>query len=122
MKLSEYAELDATELAALVRGGAVSPRELVETALTAIQRTDKEIHAVVDYTYDYAMEQIKKGESIAVFIGPEGGFAPEEIEMVRDEMQLISLGRRILRTETAGIAALAVLGYQLESQTDGRDE
>ena len=69
-----------------------------------------------------AMEQIKKGESIAVFIGPEGGFAPEEIEMVRDEMQLISLGRRILRTETAGIAALAILGYQLESQTDGRDE
>ena len=68
-----------------------------------------------------AMEQIKKGESIAVFIGPEGGFAPEEIEMVRDEMQLISLGRRILRTETAGIAALAILGYQLESQTDGRD-
>jgi len=60
VKLSEYAELDATELAALVRGGAVSPRELVETALTAIQRTDKEIHAVVDYTYDYAMEQIKK--------------------------------------------------------------
>ena len=69
-----------------------------------------------------ALEQIKKGESIAVFIGPEGGFAPEEIEMVRDEMQLISLGRRILRTETAGIAALAILGYQLESQTDGRDE
>lgn len=69
-----------------------------------------------------AMEQIKKGESIAVFIGPEGGFAPEEIEMVRAEMQLISLGRRILRTETAGIAALAVLGYQLESQTDGREE
>lgn len=69
-----------------------------------------------------AMEQIKKGESVAVFIGPEGGFAPEEIEMVRDEMQLISLGRRILRAETAGIAALAILGYQLESQTDGRDE
>ena len=62
-----------------------------------------------------AMEQIKKGESIAVFIGPEGGFAPEEIALVQDEMQLISLGRRILRTETAGIAALAILGYQLES-------
>ena len=68
-----------------------------------------------------AMEQIEKGESVAVFIGPEGGFAPEEIEMVRDEMQLISLGRRILRTETAGIATLAILGYQLESQTDGRE-
>ena len=69
-----------------------------------------------------AMEQIKKGESIAVFIGPEGGFAPEEIEMVRDEMQLLSLGKRILRTETAGIATLAILGYQLESQTDGRKD
>ena len=62
-----------------------------------------------------AMEQIKKGESIAVFIGPEGGFAPEEIALVKDEMQLISLGKRILRTETTGIAALAILGYQLES-------
>ena len=62
-----------------------------------------------------AMEQIKKGESIAVFIGPEGGFAPEEIALVQDEMQLTSLGKRILRTETAGIVALAILGYQLES-------
>ena len=61
------------------------------------------------------MEQIKKGESIAVFIGPEGGFAPEEIALVQDEMQLTSLGKRILRTETAGIVALAILGYQLES-------
>ena len=68
------------------------------------------------------MERIAPGQSVGIFIGPEGGFAPEEIEMVRDEMQLISLGRRILRTETAGIAALAILGYQLESQTDGRDE
>ena len=50
-----------------------------------------------------------------MFIGPEGGFAPEEIALVQDEMQLISLGKRILRTETAGIAALAILGYQLES-------
>ena len=57
-----------------------------------------------------------------MFIGPEGGFAPEEIEMVRDEMQLLSLGKRILRTETAGIATLAILGYQLESQTDGRED
>lgn len=62
-----------------------------------------------------AVEQIRKGDSIAVFIGPEGGFAPEEIELVRNEMNLISLGKRILRTETAAIATLAILGYQLES-------
>ena len=69
----------------------------------------------------YENEHGMSGTKAAMFIGPEGGFAPEEIEMVRDEMQLISLGRRILRTETAGIATLAILGYQLESQTDGRE-
>ena len=85
--------------------------------------------SMIPYELEKGMDGIKQvlgrlapGQQIAVFIGPEGGFAPEEIEMVRDEMQLISLGRRILRTETAGIAALAILGYQLESQTDGRDE
>ncbi len=62
-----------------------------------------------------AVEQIKKGQSIAVFIGPEGGFAPEEIALVQDQMNLISLGKRILRTETAGLAALAILGYHLET-------
>lgn len=62
-----------------------------------------------------AVEQIKKGDSIAVFIGPEGGFAPEEITILSNQMQLISLGKRILRTETAGMATLAILGYHLES-------
>lgn len=62
-----------------------------------------------------AVEQIKKGQSIAIFIGPEGGFAPEEIALVQDQMQLVSLGKRILRTETAGLAALAILGYHLET-------
>lgn len=49
-----------------------------------------------------AVEAVRPGESIGIFIGPEGGFAPEEIEAVKGEMKLISLGSRILRTETAG--------------------
>lgn len=62
-----------------------------------------------------AMEAVKPGDSVGIFIGPEGGFAPEEIAMAREEdMQLISLGKRILRTETAGFATLAILMYQLE--------
>ncbi len=64
-----------------------------------------------------AIEQIKPGQSIAIFIGPEGGFDDAEIDMVKDEMQLISLGKRILRTETAGMATLAILSYHIESQT-----
>lgn len=54
--------------------------------------------------------------ALAVMIGPEGGFAPEEIESIRgrERVRLLSLGRRILRTETAGLAALAMLVYALD--------
>ena len=43
------------------------------------------------------------------------GFAPEEIEAVKGEMKLISLGSRILRTETAGFTTLAILMYHIET-------
>lgn len=63
---------------------------------------------------------ITTGTSVGVMIGPEGGFADAEIKMVDDEegkgaaFHKVSLGRRILRTETAGLAALAMLVYQLD--------
>lgn len=59
---------------------------------------------------------IRPGQSVAVFIGPEGGFEKEEVELaVRYGAKTVSLGRRILRTETAGLAALSVLMFHLES-------
>lgn len=62
------------------------------------------------------MGQIKKGQSIGIVIGPEGGFALEEIKLADDnDMHRISLGRRILRTETAGLATLAMLVFNLDS-------
>ena len=62
------------------------------------------------------MGQIKRGQSIGIVIGPEGGFAPEEIKLADDnDMHRISLGRRILRTETAGLATLAMLVFNLDS-------
>ena len=61
-----------------------------------------------------AFSSIKEGDSVSVFIGPEGGFAEEEIEAVRDTMQIISLGRRILRTDTAGIAIMSALMLEME--------
>lgn len=57
---------------------------------------------------------IKKGQTIGIFVGPEGGFDTSEIDLIKEEGRLISLGNRILRTETAGLAALSVLVYQLE--------
>ncbi len=58
---------------------------------------------------------LKPGENIAVFIGPEGGFAEEEIEeAVKAGIIPITLGKRILRTETAGMTVLSILMYHLE--------
>lgn len=51
--------------------------------------------------------------SISLLIGPEGGFAPEEIDAaVAAGIRPVSLGRRILRTETAGTVVLAMLVYR----------
>ena len=58
---------------------------------------------------------ILPGQSVAVFIGPEGGFDEEEIAFAKEAgITPVTLGRRILRTETAGMAVLSVLMFQLE--------
>ena len=58
---------------------------------------------------------INIGQSVGIFIGPEGGFEPEEVDAaVSMGATVITLGRRILRTETAGLATLAVLMFELE--------
>lgn len=58
---------------------------------------------------------IRPGQAVGVFIGPEGGFEETEVRQAEAAgFKQISLGRRILRTETAGLAVLAVLGYLLE--------
>ena len=58
---------------------------------------------------------IKKGDSIGVFIGPEGGFEHEEVEQALEiGAKAITLGKRILRTETAGLTTLSLLMFQIE--------
>ena len=58
---------------------------------------------------------IQPGQSIGIFIGPEGGFEKAEVsEALEKGAEAVTLGRRILRTETAGITTLSVLMFQLE--------
>lgn len=62
------------------------------------------------------IESARPGQQIAIFIGPEGGFDPEEIRLATEAgIQPITLGKRILRTETAGFTTIAWLMYQLEN-------
>ena len=63
------------------------------------------------------LEEIAPGQSVGIFIGPEGGFEEEEVERAKAAgAHAVTLGKRILRTETAGLTALSILMYQLESR------
>ncbi len=58
---------------------------------------------------------VENKSKIAVFIGPEGGFEESEIDFAMENgVKPICLGKRILRTETAGLAILSVLMFRIE--------
>ena len=67
----------------------------------------------VEYTREVLSEIAKK--KVSIFIGPEGGFDDDEIDLAKENgAHIISLGRRILRTETAGLMLLSILTYLYE--------
>ena len=62
-----------------------------------------------------SIADIRQGQSVGIFIGPEGGFEVEEVERAKMQGILpVTLGKRILRTETAGLTMLSILMYHLE--------
>lgn len=61
------------------------------------------------------MEGLHQYKSIAIFIGPEGGFEESEITLAKENhIKPITLGKRILRTETAGLCVLSMMVLMLE--------
>lgn len=66
-----------------------------------------------------ALEKIKLGMSIGILIGPEGGFDENEVSLAKAAgAHIISLGERILRTETAAITACAMCMLHIEMNED----
>ena len=60
-------------------------------------------------------------KNVGIFVGPEGGIEEEEIERLKDKgARIVTLGKRILRTETAGFVATALIQYEL-SDLGGND-
>jgi 16S rRNA (uracil1498-N3)-methyltransferase len=68
------------------------------------------------YLADFRAEHQRLPKSLAVWIGPEGDFTPAELNAAKSAGALpISLGRLVLRSETAALYALAVLNYELSA-------
>lgn len=68
------------------------------------------------------IKQMKTAEKIGVFVGAEGGFSEEEIALaMQANVEPITLGHRILRTETAGITVLSIIMFALE-QDESEDK
>lgn len=61
------------------------------------------------------IKELKNKNSIGIFIGPEGGIAEDELELaINAGAKPISLGNRILRTETAGLALVSVIAFEID--------
>lgn len=95
------------------------PMTMEEAVRFAEQNTDVrllpyELQEADGSTRD-VMDGIREGSAVSIFIGPEGGFDPAEVELARKAGVVpISLGKRILRTETAAMVALSFLIYHFE--------
>ena len=90
----------------------------------ALAMADQLDYNVISYELQTGMEEARKivdqackQRSLGIFIGPEGGFEPEEVEraMTRN-IHPMTLGKRILRTETAGMALLSILMFQMQGE------
>ncbi len=67
--------------------------------------------------HDALLSLASSHKEVRVYIGPEGGFSPEELETAKKAgVRPASLGQNILRTETAAIASLSVIGCFLDAQ------
>lgn len=88
----------------------------------AIKTACAEGMSLIPYEMAEGMKSLKaaaadasKQQVISVFIGPEGGFEEAEVEFAKGQGAIpVSLGKRILRTETAGFTSLSILMYEIE--------
>jgi 16S rRNA (uracil1498-N3)-methyltransferase len=73
---------------------------------------------LLDFQHAHSEHHLSDQEeqtTVIVFIGPEGGFMPEEVELARRHgATIVTLGPRILRAETAALATIANIMYALE--------
>ena len=76
---------------------------------------ESSLHDVLQTIHPAASQDMPRAVTVVLFIGPEGGLAPEEVILAQKHgVQVVTLGQRILRAETAALAAVANIMYELE--------
>ena len=85
--------------------------ELKEYDLIVVPYERADGYGIKSLSMNIKREDIK---NIAIVIGPEGGFEEDDIEELKEiGAEIVTLGKRILRTETAGFVATSLLCYEL---------
>ncbi|MCL2874035.1 MAG: 16S rRNA (uracil(1498)-N(3))-methyltransferase [Defluviitaleaceae bacterium] len=117
-KIQRYMKISETAAKQCNRGiipNISSPVEF-DTAIHMLAKKEASFVAYENAKLDSGINLMNiEADEIGIFIGPEGGFTAEEVEKcVLSKIKPVSLGKRILRTETAGIAALSTIVYSKE--------
>lgn len=111
------------EAAAKQSGRGIIPKVCEAVKFTeAVKQAEALDEALIPYELAEGMEEarerihgLRDKKTIGIFIGPEGGFEEEEIALAtKTGIHPITLGKRILRTETAGLCILSVIMFELE--------
>ncbi len=118
------------ESAAKQSGRGIIPQvERVHTFREAVERAAALDCAILPYEQASGMRATKEAlariagcKTAGILIGPEGGFEDSEVSLAGEHgIAPITLGRRILRTETASLAVLSMIGYETELRLEAED-
>ena len=121
-KLTRWQQI--AESAAKQSGRGLIPEVMAPVSFKEALNMASELEAaVLPYEKASGMEDartlvhsMRDKKSIGIFIGPEGGFDESEVEAaIAQGVHTMTLGRRILRTETAGLTALSILMFELDN-------
>jgi len=91
-------------------------KELKEMDLVIIPYENAEDFGIKSLVNHFKKENINLDniKDVGILIGPEGGFEEDEINILKEQgSYIVTLGNRILRTETAGFTATALIQYEL---------
>lgn len=121
-KIDRWQKISESAAKQSFRGIIPEINKKIFTFTEAIKESKNYDLAIIPYEneYDTTLKKVLKsedysGKKIAVFIGPEGGFSVEEVNLaIENNVKTVTLGERILRTETAAITTISSIIYELE--------